>query len=58
MGCMFVNSKKVESLDLNTFITSSVNNIPYMFCYCINLTSINVSSFDLSSVEYAEDIFD
>ncbi len=48
---MFKNCKKLEKIDIpNTFKTSSVTNLGYMFAGCESLTSLNLESFTTSKV--------
>jgi len=47
---MFYNCKKLQSLDLSSFNTSSVTDMAFMFEYCRSLTSINLSNIDTSRV--------
>ena len=57
MGRMFVNCKKMKSLDLSSFNTSKVTNMGDMFYACDSLTSLDLSSFNTSKVIYMNGMF-
>ena len=50
-------ANKIVNLDLNSFNTSNVTDISYMFNNCSSLTSLDLSSFDTSKVTNMSDMF-
>ena len=57
MNYMFLNCKKLTSLDLSNFNISDVTNISSMFLNCKNLTSLDLSKFNTSNVTDMHSIF-
>jgi surface protein len=43
---MFANCKQLSDIDLSNFSNKSVKNMSFMFNGCINIKTINLSSFN------------
>ena len=57
MNYMFLNCKKLTSLDLSNFNTSNVTDMYAMFNGCSNLTSLDLSNFNTSDVTDMHSMF-
>ena len=57
MNYMFLNCKKLTSLDLSNFNTSNVTYMYSMFNGCSNLTSLDLSNFNISDVTNISSMF-
>ena len=57
MNYMFMNCKKLTSLDLSHFNTANVENMRDMFDGCNELVSLNVSGFNTANVKYMSNMF-
>ena len=57
MKYMFLNCKKLTSLDLSNFNTSNVIDMSSMFSNCSNLTSLGLSNFNISKVRNMSNMF-
>ena len=52
MSCMFLGCKALTGLNLNRFDTSAVQDISYMFSWCLSLKDLTLGdSFDTSAVQ-------
>lgn len=51
-------SNLTEIKNLNKLDTSEATDITRMFGYCLSLTTLDLSSFDISKIERAETVFD
>ena len=54
---MFSGCYSLNSLELNTFNTSSVIDMSYMFSGYLSLKSLNLNNFNTSMVKYMEYMF-
>lgn len=50
MSHMFENCGSLESVDVSSFDTSSVQSMEYMFAYCPSVKTLDLSSFDTRNV--------
>ena len=50
MSYMFYGCKKLKSIELGVFNTSSLIDITYMFSYCSSLVSLNLYNFNISLI--------
>ena len=57
MSSMFMNCKKLTSLDLSSFNTANVTDMSYLFSYSYSLTSIDLSSFNTANVTDMSNMF-
>ena len=57
MYALHLNKKKLNSLDLSYFVTSSVKDMNSMFKDCVLLISLNLSNFNTSSVTSMSSMF-
>ena len=57
MKYMFNGCLKLNSLNLDNFITNEVNNMSYMFSGCKNISLLNLSNFDTSNVNNMSGMF-
>ena len=51
------NAKKIISIDLSNFDSSSVTDFQYAFCGCISLESLTLSNVKTSNAEYMSYMF-
>lgn len=59
MTCMFEDCSELEEIEgLETFDTSNVTGMDYLFSGCSSLVSLDLSSFDMSNVESTAHMFD
>ena len=57
-ACWFYGLKNLKNIEnIERIDTSSVTDMSYMFCYCQNLTSLDVSEFDTSNVTNMRTMF-
>ena len=50
MSNMFHGCSNLTNIDLSSFNTENVTNMPYMFYRCSKLTNIDLSSFNTENV--------
>lgn len=58
MNGMFLNCRKLESVDLSCFDTSAVRDMSFLFAGCTSLKDVNLSSFDTGNVQSMAYMFD
>ena len=57
MKGMFLNCRKLESVDLSCFDTSAVQDMSLLFAGCTSLKDVNLSSFDTRTVQSMASMF-
>ena len=57
MNGMFLNCRKLETVDLSCFDTSAVQDMSFLFAGCTSLKEVNLSSFDTGNVQSMTQMF-